>query len=170
MADLNEPNYSFYDDKGNSENPRETRRHWKTVCDTTGWRPSLQLTVHLRGDSKADARDRLMTLCAIYDSAELLRILPTVAEARLKLTPKAEPASLYERLDLDGTVIGAELKRLREDLDAAKEEGNEQVAKLSRRISDLAAFFDGWTSGMEQRCKDIEREQTAMQREIEELR
>jgi wobble nucleotide-excising tRNase len=133
-----------------------------------------------------------MTLCAVYDSEELLRILPTVAEARLKLTPKADP----ETNDMRGVTLDPQIEqltrglgelisainqrhvfllRVTDNIRTATEERfrsieGEKMAELNQRISDLAAFFDGWTSGMEQRCKDIEREQTAMQREIEELR
>ena len=143
---------------------------WETVSDTTGWRPSLQLTVHIKGDKGAEARDRLLTLCAIYDSAELLRILPTVAEARLKLTPSAEPTSLFDELGLGDTVIGGEVKRLRDavarlsvDLDDAEAAGDKQIVQLSQRIDALAR-------ATESHLRDLEHQQIAMQREIEQLR
>ena len=120
---------------------------WERVSDTTGWRPSLQLTVHIKGDKGAEARDRLMTLCAIYDGAELLRILPTVAEARLKLTPKAEPdPDDVKRLVRDAKVeqfirdmgkTGAAIAALRDDLDTAKEEGDRQIRKLEAKLEAL---------------------------------
>jgi hypothetical protein len=133
-----------------------------------------------------------MTLCAVYDSEELLRILPTVAEARLKLTPKADP----ETNDMRGVTLDPQIEqltrglgelisainqrhvfllRVTDNIRTATEERfrsieGEKMAELNQRIGTIEARFDGWTSGMIQRCKDIEREQTAMQREIEELR
>jgi len=119
-----------------------------------------------------------MTLCAVYDSEELLRILPTVAEARLKLTPKADP----ETNDMRGVTLDPQIEqltrgmgelisainqrhvfllRVTDNIRTATEERfrsieGEKIAKLNQRIGTIEARFDGWTSGMLPRCKDIE--------------
>ena len=154
MADLNETTYPSYISKGDSMHPRDGRQHdphWETKADTTGWRPSLQLTVHLRGDDPAAARDRLMTLCAVFTSDELMQILPTVDEARLKLTPTAVPDCMTPIGDLRAWCEDIEAK-----LDAAIKEGDEQIRAL--------------TQATERHLHDIEVKQIAMQREIEQLR
>jgi len=127
------------------------RPHWETTADTTGWAPSTQLTVHLKGEARGPAADRLMTLCAIYTSEELMRILPTVAEARLKLTPAAVPDCMTPIEDLRAWCEDIEAK-----LDAAIKEGDEQIRAL--------------TQATERHLHDIEVKQIAMQREIEQLR
>ena len=136
----------------------EQKPHWETTADTTGWAPSTQLTVHLKGEARGPAADRLMTLCAIYTSEELMRILPTVAEARLKLTPSAEPDCMTPIGDLRQWCADIEA-----NLDAAIREGDEQVASIRSSITNLA-------QATEQHLHGLERKQIAMQREIEQLR
>ena len=120
----------------------------------------MSQTLHIQGNPNVfkDVGDRLMTLCAIYTSEELMRILPTVAEARLKLTPSAEPDCMTPIGDLRQWCADIEA-----NLDAAIREGDEQVASIRSSITNLA-------QATEQHLHGLERKQIAMQREIEQLR